>query len=40
MQKLLIPADAATPLTSEAAAEEASNGLIVLPSFAGADRSL
>jgi hypothetical protein len=40
MQKLLVPADAATPLTVEAASEEASNGLIVLPNFAGASRSL
>jgi amino-acid N-acetyltransferase len=35
MQKLLVPADAETPLT-----EEASNGLVVLPTLAGAGRSL
>ena len=40
MQKLLIPADAVTPPTAESASEEASNGLIILPTFAGSSRSL
>lgn len=40
MQKLLIPTDAATLATAEGASEEGSNGLIVLPTFAGAARSL
>jgi amino-acid N-acetyltransferase len=40
MQKLLIPADAVTAPTAESALEDASNGLIILPTFAGGSRSL
>ena len=40
MQKLLIPADAVTASTAESALEDASNGLIILPTFAGGSRSL
>ena len=40
MQKLLVSADAATPPPAEGGSEEASNGPIVLPIFAGAGRLL